>query len=393
MTAAPDQWSWWRDALAGKSVDSEVGSPRSGFWKASRDEPIAIWRDDDGKVCCERVMFGGGERMSLDKIDELYASASRYPLDEATYDAARRGEPPLGYKTRLSVKECQAGVMWSLELGRKKLGAEVAPAEPPQSDGGTSLHTMLTALANAPDNPRAVIGDNRPPVETPAEAPVAEPVPVGHTFAAAERTPDLILTEEVSALGAQVKVWLDSIGGAPRDKAEADIAADYKTKFAALEKKADKARVDEKQPHLDAGRDVDDRWRRPISNAKASKEKCGTIAQDWRNAENARREAAAAIANKEAADAAAKASQQYQAPIDPPAPVQAERVGSLGNTRSVAERAITRWQVDDPRAYATHILAQPGDLPAEIVEALGKVASRRAEEAPGVSKHVERKAA
>ena len=61
--------------------------------------------------------------------------------------------------------------------------------------------------------------------------------------------------------------------------------------------------------------------------------------------------------------------------------------------RSVAERAITRWQVDDPRAYATHILAQPGDLPEEIVEALGKVASRRAEEAPGVSKHIERKAA
>ena len=384
-----DQWMWWRDALAGKSVDSEVGSPRSGFWKASRDEPIAIWRDDAGKVCCERLLFGGGERMTLDRIDELYASASRYPLDEATYDAARRGEPPLGFKTRLTLKEIQAGVVWSLELGRKKLGepaqATEAPAAPTEDNRANT-----EGIANVAENPRAVIGDNRPPVETPAEA--AEPAPPGHTFAG-ERTPELIMTEEISALGAQVKVWLASIDGAPRDKAEADIAADYKTRFAALEKKADKARVDEKQPHLDAGRDVDDRWRRPISNAKASKERCGVIAQEWRNAENARREAAAAIANKEAAEAAARASKQYDAPIDPPASVQAERVGSLGNMRSVAERAITRWQVDDPRAYAMHIMALPGDLPAEIVEALGKVASRRAEDAPGVSKHVERKAA
>ena len=201
------------------------------------------------------------------------------------------------------------------------------------------------------------------------------------------------MTEEVSALGAQVKVWLDGIGGKPRDKAEADIAADFKTKFAALEKKADKARVDEKQPHLDAGREVDDRWRRPISNAKASKEKCGTIAQDWRNAENARREAAAAIANKEAADAAAKASQQYDAKIDPPAPVQAERVGTVGNIRAVGERTNTRWQVDDPRVYGAHLLAQEGELPAEMIEALGVIARRRQADAPGLSKHIDRRAA
>ena len=381
-----DQYHHWRLALQGSRIETERGSPRSGFFKRTTNKPepqhieaVCIYRDEAGALQCIRNVFGDGSRMDADAIDELFGEVCIYPISHEQYQAVtERSEPwppEYGSGGRLTLKDQQAGVAWTPEYGRKRLGLDMPGA---------------TAAAPPP------IGHNMPPSaideETPAEAPAAEPAPVGHAFDG-ERTPELIMTEEVSALGGQVKVWLGSIGGAPRDKAEADIAADYKTKFAALEKKADKARVDEKQPHLDAGRDVDDRWRRPISNAKASKEKCGSIAQDWRNAENARREAAAAIANKEAADAAAKASTQYDAQIDPPAPVQAERVGSLGNMRSVAERAITRWQVDDPRAYATHILAQPGDLPAEIVEALGKVASRRAEEAPGVSKHIERKAA
>ena len=200
-----DQWLWWREALAGKPVDSEVGNPRSGFWKASKDEPIAIWRDEAGKVCCERVMFGGGERMHLDKIDELYASASRYPLDEATYDAARRGEPPLGYKTRLSLKEIEAKVVWSLELGRRKVGAEIAAEV-----ASKKIAEPQSTPADAPENPVAVIGHNEPP----------EPL-----------SPDKALAAEIFRTSAGIKIWLKEIGGKPRNKPEADRLADYATTF------------------------------------------------------------------------------------------------------------------------------------------------------------------
>ncbi len=396
------QWDRWRSAITnGTRVETERGNPASGFYKqttgeaAPRDiEAICICRDGN-TLQCFRNVYGDGSRMDADAIDELFGKVCIYPISHEIYTAVtERGEPfppEYGAKGRLTMKDQAAGVAWSPEYGRKRLGLDMPGAVKPSEMAGGAVHEPGT---DAPENPRAVIGGNMPPepMEAAGEAPSAssvDPAPVGYTFQG-ERTPELIMTEEVSALGAGVKTWLDSIGGAPRDKAEADIAADYKTKFAAIEKRADKARVDEKEPFLQGGRDVDARWKRPIANAKTSKEKCGAIAQEWRDAENARRQAEADKANKAARDAAEKAGQ----PADvAPAPIQAEKVGGLGNIRTVGERGVTRWQVDDPRAYATHLLAQEGDLPSEIVEALGKVASRRQADAPGVSKHTERKAA
>lgn len=121
--SAPDLYSWWRDALNGKPVDSEVGRPRAGFWKASNHEPIAIWYGDDGEPRCERTKYDGS-LMKANEIDDLYASASRYPITEDTYRAAFDGNPPDGFKTRLSIKEIQANAVWSLALGVEKARVE-----------------------------------------------------------------------------------------------------------------------------------------------------------------------------------------------------------------------------------------------------------------------------
>lgn len=367
-----DQWKWWKDALAGQPVDSEVGKPRAGFWKAPGNEAVAIWYDDDGNACCERQKFDGS-RMKPDQIDELYSSASRYPIEEEVYRAvAERGEPwPSEYCTRLTLKEIQAGIVWSPELGRKKLGSDVKPA----ISAGCAVHEPGTAGPDDPENPRAVPGHNEPP----------EPL-----------TPDAKLRAEISQVSATVKAWLAGVGGKPRNKPEADHLADYATRFGQLSKSAVDQHKIEKAPILEQGRVIDATWFGLRDNASLARGRCLTIGQEWMDEENARLAEEARKANEEAAAAAAKAAKQYDAPVSAPPPVEPEKITNIGNMRTVATRERPVWVVTDPKAWAAHLLAQP-EIAADLLEVLGKIANRRGAAGvanmPGVTKDMKRSAA
>ena len=280
--------------------------------------------------------------MKLDQIDALYSTGSRYPLTEDVYNAVRAGNVPEGYETRLTLKEIQAGVVWSLELGRKKAGAEVKAA-PVADEPPACVVDPTVAL----DEQIAGIGHNGPP----------------DTISA-----DKAILAEVSALSGQVKTWLGEIDGKPRNKAEADTLADYATRFKALATKSEEARTAEKKPHLEACREIDAKWKRSKDNADGARKRCLEIGQEWMDAENARLKAEADAVNAQAKAAAEKNAQQFDAPVTAPPPVEAEKVSSIGMA----------------------------EIPADLLEAMNKIAQRQGAagvDMPGVTKDVKRTAA
>ena len=369
MSADP-QWKRWQDAVDhGARVETEPGNPASGFYRnltgqaAPRDvEAVCIYRDETGKLQCIRNVFGDGSRMHDDEIDDLFAKVCLYPVAHEVYVAvAERGEPwpaEYGVGGRLTGKDQQAGVAWTPAYGRKRLGLD-KPAAPAQE---------------AAENPRAVIGGNLPPEATKAAGgapggPAVDPAATGHTIEG-EQTPDKLAFVAVSALGAETKVYLAGIGGAPRDKEQADEVADFATRFGALGKQAEDARVAEKAPVLAAGRAIDAKWKRPIDDAAANRKTCLALAAAWFAAERERALAGAAATGP-----------------------GAKPVTSVGNLRTVSQRGRAVWTVTDPHAFLAHLAAQDGELPGEIVDALAAVARRQARAAPGVTKEDRRSAA
>lgn len=78
------------------------------------------------------------------------------------------------------------------------------------------------------------------------------------------------ITERIADLAREAQRLIDK--GAAQTKDEADQASDLANLLGKLEKRADELRVKEKEPHLIASRDVDDKWRAPIADARAAKE-------------------------------------------------------------------------------------------------------------------------
>jgi hypothetical protein len=91
--------------------------------------------------------------------------------------------------------------------------------------------------------------------------------------------------------------------GAAKTEAEADQAGDVANALAGLEKRADAARVVEKAPHLQACRDVDDKWRGVISAAGIYERLKNIVCEPWLDAEKARKAKAEADARAKAEDA------------------------------------------------------------------------------------------
>ena len=97
--AEPNEWFWWEQALAsGNPAETEVGNPRSGFWRVRdrnadrslRWDAVAIWRED-GEVYCSRT----GPRVApegIDAIDELFGYCAANPISHELYTAIENGE-------------------------------------------------------------------------------------------------------------------------------------------------------------------------------------------------------------------------------------------------------------------------------------------------------------
>jgi hypothetical protein len=100
--------------------------------------------------------------------------------------------------------------------------------------------------------------------------------------------------------------------GAAKTQNEADQAADVATRLGGLWTKADNIRKVEKQPHLDAERAVDDRWRPVLTAAVIYQNIKAAVITPFLNAENAKRRVAQEAADKAAREAAAEAARKQQ---------------------------------------------------------------------------------
>ena len=81
---ADDQYAHWKAALAaGKPVETEVGNPRSGFYRV-KNEAIAIWRNEHGVLSVWRSGTYPVPRQP-DAIDELFAYAAPHPVSHEDY--------------------------------------------------------------------------------------------------------------------------------------------------------------------------------------------------------------------------------------------------------------------------------------------------------------------
>lgn len=357
-----DQYDAWRRALTGKAIDfGPKGEPPSGFFRHLTKrgiEAVAVWRDGDGNLQCKRSIFGDGSKMTPEEIDELVGSCGHYPIPYELYTAVTRDGQlwPHEASTKLTMAEIKDGVGWTLELGRKKLG----------------IQEGAQAADDAADNPRGVVGNNQPLAPSPVE----------------------VLSIRVEDISILVKDWLAEIGGAPRDKAEADRLADYASKFAELRSTAETEHKREKAPHLEAGRAVDAAWFPIRDKADALRKRCLEIAAKWMKAEEARRAEEARKANEEAKRRAEESARQTGAPAEPISEVKAEPV-KIGHARTVSQRTRVVWRVTDLPAFANY-LAKLDTPPPEFVEVCEKLANKLGKagaKVPGIEKDSERSAA
>lgn len=84
LTTMQDQFAAWAKALTDKApIDTEVGNPRSGYFRL-KNEAIAIWRDDDGYLLCWRSDPKAYTPSKPDEIDDLFSFACKRPI---TYEA------------------------------------------------------------------------------------------------------------------------------------------------------------------------------------------------------------------------------------------------------------------------------------------------------------------
>lgn len=131
-------------------------------------------------------------------------------------------------------------------------------------------------------------------------------------------------TDPVSSLGAEVDGLLAGVGSykAIESDEEAARGQTLRSALTAISGKADKARTAEKEPHLQASRDVDARWQPLVKRAKEGADTIRTALGRW---EDIKREAArkaqveADRVAKEHAEAVRKAEEANKPP--PPAPL------------------------------------------------------------------------
>lgn len=122
--------------------------------------------------------------------------------------------------------------------------------------------------------------------------------------------PHVLALTEAQALQAKIAaIKIDSVESAL-------VAAQLLDDATKGEKKADKDRADEKEPHLKAGRQVDDDWRAPIKAYAEAKSAIKTKSTAWLVAERQRKEAEAEAARIEAERAMEAAASVYDSDSD-----------------------------------------------------------------------------
>lgn len=209
------------------------------------------------------------------------------------------------------------------------------------------------------ENPRAVIGGNMPPEPTP--------------FEKAEK--------EVNDLYAEAALWLD--GKPIESQAQADDLSNLLNMIRAAEKRAEEARKAEKQPHSDAAKAVDAKYKPLIGTCQLASDACKKAIAPWlakvaaaqeaaaaearRVAEEATRQAQEAIRAADATNLEARAAAELKVKEAQDAEKRATRAGKAtanaggGVGRAVGLRTVYRAEIVDPIEFGRHCWANCRD--------------------------------
>lgn len=348
-----DDFQAWRDALAtGQPIAYEKGNPCSGFYRrrysnrrenlAVHWQAVAIWRQPTpggGSSVCAMA----GSRLlvdDIDAVDELFATCAKHPITEDLYyGVTENGAPWPDDIPELASERVRDKDVWDIER-----------------------------VAHL--NERGM-GDNSavPPAER--------------------------MKGDVEELARAARDFLKEIGGSPRTKDEADKLANFKTKLTELKTSSEAQRTEEKRPHLEAGRAVDETWKPVVALAEAAAKDCGGPLAAWLRAEQQRQEAEAKAAREEQArieraleaERVAKMAEAFAKgePLPEPEPERPAYVApaapqkvSVGTRRGVSLRTRTVYEIADLKAATVFVLdncttAPPADLVAAVQTAVNKL--------------------
>lgn len=212
--------------------------------------------------------------------------------------------------------------------------------------------------------------------------------------------PHEALTQEYQG---EVEAAQEFLGAPITTKEQADKAAIWSKRLATIAKKATDLHKVEKQPHLDAGRGVDDKWRDLKEGAaewatKLKRHLDAYLREEDRKererqaaarieAERIRREAEIAAQKSDAAEAERLAAQAAQAERE----TEARNAGAGRTGAKVALRTFTSAEITDFDALLMALKDRPEIQ--ELVQTLANRAAKSGVELPGMSIKEERRAA
>lgn len=292
-----DPWTWWQAALknpakiGSRELPVHDSDPRQGYFRVryGKDkpfEPVAIWKDEDGKW----LAYRSGREVNAEAI---WTSCCRNPVTHAAYLAAVDGKG------------------WPDD--DKVVALQVVPAEPS-------------------------IGDNSGEVDQ------------------AETLKDQI-DAALAGMTAYAKV---------SDDETAAKALSLRNRLNELSGQAEKIRVKQKEPHLEAGKAVDAKWQPLVKSAKAGADKVRDAIGSWET-EKLRRQREADRKAEDARRAAEEAAREHRgdtAVIDAPAAVAPSETApapikaSYGKAASVSVKNVVK-DVTDWKDLAIYMCEHP----------------------------------
>lgn len=148
-----------------------------------------------------------------------------------------------------------------------------------------------------------------------------------------------VVGEEIEALSLSAMNWLETLPTI-ENQSDADKAANYADRFSALETRAEEARVIEKRPSLEEGREIDARWKPVVSKAQDAKAKMKKAIEPYLVGERQRR-----------IEMARLAFQGSETTFDP-SDIEPPRAGTNG--RRVGLRSKYSVRITEPTALIDH---------------------------------------
>lgn len=226
-------------------------------------------------------------------------------------------------------------------------------------------------------------------------------VGIGHNAANDDEDIHAALAREVEAERQRVEAWVSD----PHEgETAANMASNWLAELRKLERRAKEAFETEKEPHLEAGRRVDIKWKPIRVMAEAIKERMSATFAEIARKEKARKQAiadreaqakAAAIRAKQEAERQAMErmaeAQQIELPPPPPPPVVvAEKVKASFGGASSSKIGLKEYRVavvEDWKAATLHYAESPKVR--EIIQKLANADAKNGVKVPGVRIAVE----